>query len=119
MKKLLPVAILIALTGCAIVAIQPKVTYTPEVRRQSATSEPSFQSLLTAMGGVGYADRAAFLHPKERTLVRIEVVLRYDDQKTGIERWTIRHDTNDSTVYQVLLVPDGQGTTDFTVSKAP
>jgi len=77
-----------------------------------------FHDLLTAIGGVGHSDEVAYPNPKERTLVRIEVLLRYDDKKIGSERWTIRHDANSFAVYQVTLVPDEEGSTDFTVSKA-
>lgn len=109
---------IITLAGCAAIGSSSKIAYTPEVRKQSSASDISFHDLLTAIGGVGYSDRAAYPNAKERTLVRIEVLLPYDNQRTGSERWTIRHDTNEIAVYQVTLVPDGEGSTDFHVSKA-
>ena len=109
---------IITLAGCATIASSSKLSYAPEVRRQSSSSDTSFQDLLTAVGGVGYVDRVAYPNAKERTLVRVEVILPYDNQKTGSERWTIRHDANEIAVYQVTLVPDGEGATDFSVSKA-
>lgn len=116
-EKLPLFVIIITLAGCAAIASSSKLTYTPEVRKQSLASDTSFHDLLTAIGGVGYSDRVAYPNAKERTLVRIEVLLPYDEQKTGSERWTIRHDTNKIAVYQVTLVPDGEGSTDFAVSK--
>ena len=118
MKKLPLFVMIITLAGCATIGSSSKLTYAPEVRRQSSASDTSFHDLLTAIGGVGYADRAAYPNAKERTLVRVEVLLPYDNQKTGSERWTIRHDANEIAVYQVTLVPDGEGATDFSVSKA-
>ena len=118
MKKLPLFVMIITLAGCATIAGSSKLTYAPEVRRQSSASDTSFHDLLTAIGGVGSADRAAYPNAKERTLVRVEVILPYDNQKTGSEHWTIRHDTNETAVYQVTLIPDGEGATDFSVSKA-
>jgi hypothetical protein len=108
----------IALAGCASIAGSSKINYTPDVRRSSFASDTTFHDLLTAIGGVESADRAAYPNAKERTLVRIEAILPYDNLRTGSERWTIRHDANETAVYQVTLVPDGEGATDFAVSKA-
>ena len=69
MKKLLLFVLIITLTGCATIGGSSKITYTPEVRRQSVASDPLFHDLLTAIGGVGYADKAAYPNAKERTLV--------------------------------------------------
>lgn len=117
MKKLLLFAMLVTLAGCATIGSSSKISYTPEVRKQSFASDPLFRNLLSAVGGVGYSDEAAYPDAKERTLVRIEVLLPYDSQKTGSERWTIKHDTDKIAVYQVTLVPDEEGSTDFTVTK--
>ncbi len=110
---------IVTLAGCAAIASSSKLTYAPEVRRQSSANDTSFHDLLTAIGGVGSADRAAYPNARERTLVRVDVLLPYDNQRIGSERWTVKHDTNEIAVYQVTLVPDGEGSTDFTVSKAP
>ena len=118
MKKLPLFVMIITLAGCATIASSSKLSYAPEVRRQSSSSDTTFHDLLTVIGGVGYADRAAYPNAKERTLVRVEVILPYGDQKTGSERWTIRHDANETAVYQVTLVPDGEGATDFSVRQA-
>jgi len=117
MKKLPLFLLLVALAGCATMSSTSKVTYAPDIPKQSAANLPLFQNLLTAMGGVGSADRSAFPNPKERTLTHIDVVLRYDNRRTGVERWTIRHGPNDVVVYQVMLIPDGEGNTDFYVRK--
>jgi hypothetical protein len=118
MKKLPLLVMIITLAGCATIGSSSKLTYAPEVRRQSSASDTSFQDLLTVIGGVGYVDSVAYPNAKERTLVRVEVILPYDNQRIGSERWTVRHDTNEIAVYQVTLVPDGEGATDFSVSKA-
>jgi hypothetical protein len=109
---------ILALAGCASIIGTSKLTYAPEVRRQSSASDVSFHDLLTAIGGVGYVDRAAFPDSKERALVRVEVLSPCGDQKIGSERWTIRHDDNASVVYQVILFSDEDGSTDFDVIKA-
>jgi hypothetical protein len=118
MKKLPLFVIIIALAGCTTTASSSKITYAPELRKQSSATDLSFHDLLTALGGVGYTDRAAYPDAKERTLVKIEVILPYDNHRTGSEHWTIRHENNQVTVYQVSLFPDGEGSTDFTVRKA-
>jgi hypothetical protein len=115
MKKLPLFVLIIALAGCATMASSPKLTYTPEVRRQTSASDTSFHDLLTALGGVGHSDRVAYPEAKERTIVQIEVLLPYDNHRAGSERWTIRHDGGKTAVYQVSLIPDGEGATDFTV----
>ncbi|SRR5208283_5644401 len=117
--KILPLILfLITLAGCATLAGSRTITYTPEVRRQSVTSDTLFHDVLTAVGGLERLDDAAYPDAKERTLVRIVVVFPYDSHKLGSERWTIRHEANQIAVYQVTLVPNEDGTVDFTVSKA-
>jgi hypothetical protein len=118
MKKLPLFVMIITLAGCATIGSSPKLTYAPEVRKQSCASNNSFHDLVATVRGVGHADEVAYPNAKERTLVRIEVILPYDNQKLGSERWTVRHDANQVAVYQVTLVPDGEGSADFTVSKA-
>ena len=119
MKNLTIVAMILMLAGCTTLSSTSTPTYTPEVRSESSVSTPLFHDVLTAFRGVGYLDKDAFPMAKERTLVRIEVVYAYDSQKTGIERWTIKHDDGKTAVYQVVLIPDGEGSTDFTVTKLP
>lgn len=109
---------IITLAGCVSIIGTSKLSYTPEVRRQSSASDTSFHDLLTAIGGVGNVDRAAYPDSKERALVRVEVISPCGDQKIGSERWTIQHDANQTAVYQVILVSDEDGATDFDVTKA-
>jgi len=116
MKKLLLFVMVIMLAGCATTGSSSKVAYAPELRSQSSASDAVFHSLLTAVKGIGRVDELAFPDAKERTLVRIEVIFPYDSKKMGSERWTIRHDTDKTAVYQVTLVPDEEGGTDFTVT---
>jgi len=118
MKKMPLFVMLFTLAGCVSIIGTSKLSYTPEVRRQSSASDISFHDLLTAIGGVGNVDRAAYPDSKERALVRVEVISPNGDQKIGSERWTIRHDDNATVVYQVILFSDEDGSTDFDVSKA-
>jgi hypothetical protein len=118
MRKLLLFAMVIALAGCATLGSSARITYTPDVQKESSVNIRLFHDLLTAYGGVGHADDAAFPNAKERKLVSIKVILPYSDKGTGSERWTVMHEGNKSAVYEVILVPDGEGSTDFLVTKA-
>ena len=117
MKKLPLFFLIIALAGCATMTSSPTLTCSPEVRRQSVVSDPLFNDLLTKYGGLGHADKAAYPEAKERTIIRIEVIYPYDNERTGSEHWTIQHDAGKTAVYQVRLVPDGEGSVDFSVSE--
>lgn len=117
MRKLLLFAMVIALAGCATLGGSSKVTYTPDVQRESSVSIPLFHDLLNAYGGVGRADDAAFPNAKERKLVSIDVILPYSNNGTGSEHWSIQHEGNKVAVYEVILIPDGEGSTDFSVSR--
>lgn len=117
MKKLPLFFLIIALAGCATMTSSPTLTCSPEVRRQSVVSDPLFNDLLTKYGGIGHADKAAYPEAKERTIIRIEVIYPYDNERTGSEHWTIQHDAGKTAVYQVRLVPDGEGSVDFSVSE--
>ena len=118
MKKLPLFIIMVVLAGCASIGSSSKITYAPEVRRQSFATDTMFHDLLTAFKGVGYTDAHAYPEAKERTLIRVEVILPFDSHRTGSERWTIRHGANQTAVYQVSMVPDGEGNSEFWVSKA-
>jgi hypothetical protein len=118
MKKLPLFIILVLLAGCVSIGNSSKITYTPELRKQSFATDTMFHDLLTAYKGVGYTDAHAYPNAKERTLVRVEVILPYDNHRTGSERWTIKHEAGQTAVYQVSMVPDGEGSAEFWVSKA-
>jgi hypothetical protein len=104
------------LAGCATMA-GSKLTYTPEIRHQSYADDRLFADLLNAIGGVGFADKVYYPDATERKIVKIEVVVAYDNQNTGIENWMIDHGTAGVSVYTITLVPDGQGGTNFGVRK--
>lgn len=116
MKKLLLLVTIITLAGCATLGGPSKIACTPEVRRLSCAGDAVFHGVMTAVKGIGSVDEAAFPDTKERTLVKIEVIFPYDSKKMGSERWTVRHDGGKTAVYQVTLVPDEEGGTDFTVT---
>ena len=110
------IAVLILLAGCATTS-RSKLTYAPEVRKMSYADDRLFRDLLNAIGGVKFADEVSFPNAKERRITAIEALVPYDNRKTGIERWTIRHDGQDSCSYLVRFIPDGRGGTTFTVQK--
>jgi len=97
------------LVGCATMS-SSSLTYTSEVRKQSFADYRLFHDLLNAIGGVGFADEVHFPDAKIRTITGIEVVVPYNNRQTGVERWTIHHDGQDSCTYIVKLIPDGMGT---------
>jgi len=76
-----------------------------------------FHDLLTQIGGVKFADEVIFPKAKNRAIVKIDVIVPYDNRKIGIERWTIQHDGFTTCSYIVKFIPDGNGGTQFTVQK--
>jgi hypothetical protein len=102
----------------AIFAASERLQYTPEARRQSYADKVLFHDLVSAPGGVAMADEAFYPAAKERTIVRIEAIVPYDNRRVGIERWTIRHSETETVTYIVKFVPDGNGGTDFGVGRA-
>ena len=118
MKKYLVLIATLAflIGGCATMS-SSSLTYTPEIRKMSDADNRLFHDLLTQMGGVKFADEVMFPNAKSRAIVKIEVIVPYDNQKTGIEHWTVQHDGLDTCVYIVKFIPDGSGGTQFTVQK--
>ena len=118
MKKhlVLIAALALVIAGCATTS-SSSLTYTPEIRKISDADNRLFGDLLTQIGGVGFADEAIFPNAKSRAIVKIDVIVPYDNKKTGIEHWTVQHDGLDTCVYIVKFIPDGSGGTQFTVQK--
>jgi len=104
------------LAGCTTTRTA-KMTIQPAVREQSTADERLFRDVLTQRGGVGYADFVLYPQAKQMALMSIQVITPYDNHKTGVERWTIQHDGQDSCTYLVKFIPDGSGGTTFTVQK--
>jgi hypothetical protein len=71
--------------------------------------------MLGGIGGAGFSDTVRFPKAKSRAVTKIEVIVPYDNVRTGIERWTIVHDDNLPTAYILYFVPDGHGGTRFGV----
>lgn len=116
-NQLTLVATLIVLvTGC-VTTSSSKLTYTPEVRKMSYADNRLFHDVLNAIGGVKFADEQFFPNAKERRITGIEAIVPYDNRKTGVERWTIQHDGQDSCPYLVKFIPNGRGGTQFTVQR--
>ncbi|HTJ79691.1 MAG TPA: hypothetical protein VL357_11910 [Rariglobus sp.] len=116
MNKLSIAILSLALTGCATLT-SSKLVYTPEVRQQSHADGRLFKDLLSAIGGVGFADEVYYPNAAERKIIKIESIVPYDNQKTGIENWTIDHGDAGIVTYIIKLIPDGQGGTNFSVGK--
>jgi hypothetical protein len=104
------------LAGCATM-ISSSVTYTPEIRKMSYADNRLFHDMLNSIGGVGFADEALFPNAKVRTITKIDAIVPYDNRQTGVERWTVQHDGQDSCSYTVKFIPDGGGGTTFAVQK--
>jgi hypothetical protein len=54
---------------------------------------------------------------KERRILKIDVIVPYDNQRVGVERWTISRDEHETAAYIIKMIPDGHGGTDFNVGK--
>ena len=52
---------------------------------------------------------------KSRAVVKIDVLVPYDNRRIGVERWTIQRDGGKTVAYIVKMIPDGQGGTNFNV----
>ena len=83
MKKYLMIvaAVLVCLSSGS--ALASGLQCTPEVRKQSYADNTLFGDLLNGISGVGFADEALFPEVKERQLVQIKVVTRYNNRNTG------------------------------------
>jgi hypothetical protein len=115
-RIILIAALAVFIAGCATTS-SSSLAYTPDVRKMSYADNRLFRDLLSAIGGVKFADEVSFPNAKTRTITKIEAVVPYDNRQTGVERWTIQHDGQDSCTYLVKLIPDGRGGTSFTVQK--
>ena len=93
------------------------LVYSPKVRKSSYADDRLFRDMTRAIGGVDFVGRILFPTATQRVLVRVEVVVPYDNRQTGIERWTIQHDGNVNASYIAHFSPDGKGGTNFAVSR--
>jgi hypothetical protein len=117
MLKLYLAILALTLAGCATPPSSSQLVYTPEVRSESHADNQLFHDLLSSIGGVGFADQALYPDVKERTIVKIAVVVPGDGHVAEVEEWTISHGTAGAVTYRVTLTPDGRGETDFSVGK--
>jgi hypothetical protein len=117
MKNTFALAVALALlAGCAT-SPESKMAVAPGVRAKSAADKTLFRDLLTAPGGVAFADSVLYPQARQKTLTSIQVITPYHGNNTGIERWTVQHDGQDSCSYIVTLTADRRGETTFTVQK--
>ena len=109
-------AVAALLAGCTTTR-EAKMVIQPGVREHSTADERLFRDLLTQRGGVGHADFVLYRRSAQKALTDIQVITPYDNHMTGVERWTVQHDGQDSCTYLVRLIPDGRGGTTFTVQR--
>ena len=115
-NRFLILAIAALVAGCATTR-DAQMVIQPGVREHSTADERLFRDVLTQRGGVGYADFVLYPRSAQKALTSIQVITPYDSHKTGVERWTVQHDGQDSCTYLVKFIPDGHGGTTFTVQK--
>ena len=110
---------LAVLALCSVAyAAQPSyamLTCAKATRKMSFASDALFNDMLGGIGGAGMADTARYPQAKSRSVTKIEVIVPYDNVRTGIERWTITHDGDQAIAYILYFVPDGHGGTNFGV----
>lgn len=113
-KSLLALALGTLVCGCATTR-EARMAITPEARKASTCSNRLFTDLLTKPGGVADADFRLYPHSNDKTLSRIEVLIPYDNQHEGQERWFVTHKDGTTASYLVHLRPDGRGGTYYIV----
>lgn len=91
-------AMIALLAGCGTTR-EAHMTVEPGVRAMSFADERLFRDILMARGGVGFADFVMYPHATQKTLTSIQVITAYHNNNTGVERWTIQHDGQDSCSY--------------------
>jgi hypothetical protein len=106
-------------TNIDIDSYQPKVKLncSSEIRKMSHVDNAQFRALLGGIGGIAMMDEAIFPNVKEREIVEIKVITLCLNGKTGVERWTIKHDGNQTAAYLVKLIPDFRGNTHTTIEQ--
>jgi hypothetical protein len=108
---LLAAILMTVLAGCETM---PQMAYTPEVRKMSYCSDILFKD---SLNGVMMMDSMFSHGVKARRIVKIEVIVPYDNQRVGIERWTISREEHETVAYIIKMIPDGHGGTDFNIGK--
>ena len=109
-------ALALFLTGCAT-TFTPRLACPDDVRKMSYADDRLFSDLMAQIGGIRFAECVLYPNVKLGTMTKIEAIVPYDNHKTGIERWTVQHDGQDTCSYIVKFIPDGHGGTQFTVQK--
>jgi hypothetical protein len=87
------------------------------VRRQSQADDVLFRDLMTAIGGVAFADRVYFPRVSMRNITKITPIARSNGMSPAMEEWTIDHGAEGAVVYVVTITPDGRGGAYFSVQK--
>ena len=76
MKNPLLLALLVLIVPLtARAAAGERLTYTPDVRKQSSAGDVLFHDLVSAPGGVAMLDEVAYPKARERQIVRIAAVV--------------------------------------------
>ena len=112
--KLVSVLLLVSLlVGCAT-APGSKLTYSPEVSRQSETDPGLFNDLVFSNDGVGGVDKR--LYPKATTREIVKIRVRWGGGAMGMEEWTINHGTEGNAVYIVSYYPTQGGGINYSIT---
>jgi len=118
MKNKLMLTILLAalVGGCA--TNSSSVKYSHDVRQMSYADNSLFHDALNGPGGLAETDRTLFPAARRRTIIKIESLVPFKEQQTGLERWTVQHDGKDTCAYVVRYIPQGNGKVQVAVHKS-
>lgn len=112
--KLVSALLLVSLlVGCAT-APGSKLTYSPEVSRQSETDPGLFNDLVFSNDGVCGVDKRLYPKATKREIVRIRV--RWGGGAMGSEEWTIDHGSEGRAVYTVSYYPTQGGGINYSIT---
>lgn len=115
--RYLPLLVLsVILTSCATVS-GDRITCAADVRRQSQADDVLFADLMTAVGGIAFADKVYFPTASMRKVTRITPIARSNGVGPAMEEWMIDHGAEGTVVYVVTITPDGRGGAYFSVQK--
>ena len=106
MKHALVFLLVSLLVSCATVP-GSKLTYSPEVSRQSETDPGLFNDLVFSNDGVCGLDKR--LYPKATTREIVKIRVRWGGGAMGMEEWTIDHGADGKAVYTVSYYPTQGG----------
>jgi len=113
MKHVLVILLVSLLVSCATVP-GSKLTYSPEVSRQSETDPGLFNNLVFSNDGVCGLDKR--LHPKATTREIVKIRVLWGGGAMGAEEWTIDHGSEGKAVYTVKYYPTQGGGINYEIN---